>query len=270
VRRLVALLRETLPAAARLPLAFLHVNGAQATLILKCRSLALAPLADTLAALPDSGLDGLWLHCHPCAGRRLFARSGWTLAWGSAQSRDAEGLLYGPTAFSQVQPGLHQQTLAQAEVHLAPSPGDAILDLYCGHGASLRRWTARGAEALGVEASAEAVRCAVANAPGARVLTGHCDTRLPQVADWWRTTAGEGRRGCYLNPPRSGLEEPVRAAFADWLRPERAAYLSCSAGTLARDLAELARAGLEVERLQPWEFFPRTHHVEVLALLSRR
>ena len=41
------------------------------------------------------------------------------------------------------------------------------------------------------------------------------------------------------------------------------------AGTLARDLKLLESHGLRVEGLSPWEFFPRTHHVEVLALLSR-
>ncbi len=80
---------------------------------------------------------------------------------------------------------------------------------------------------------------------------------------------GAERRHCYLNPPRSGLEDGLCAAFGTWLRPERVAYLSCSAGTLARDLKLLESHGLRVEGLSPWEFFPRTHHVEVLALLSR-
>jgi hypothetical protein len=32
--------------------------------------------------LAASGLEGLWLHRHPAAGRRLFARNGWQLLWG--------------------------------------------------------------------------------------------------------------------------------------------------------------------------------------------
>ena len=58
----------------------------------------------------------------------------------------------------------------------------------------------------------------------------------------------------------------------DWaameFRPERMAYLSCSAGTLSRDLAALTAAGYTVEALTPYDFFPQTRHVEILALLK--
>ncbi len=73
-----------------------------------------------------------------------------------------------------------------------------------------------------------------------------------------------------MNPPRSGLEAPVVAALARELRPRRLGYLSCSAGTLARDLTELESAGYDVERIVPYDFFPLTHHVETLALASLR
>jgi tRNA/tmRNA/rRNA uracil-C5-methylase (TrmA/RlmC/RlmD family) len=71
-----------------------------------------------------------------------------------------------------------------------------------------------------------------------------------------------------VNPPRSGLEAEVTRALADELRPERIAYLSCSAGTLARDLAHFCAAGYAVARIQPYDFFPLTHHVEAQALLE--
>jgi 23S rRNA (uracil1939-C5)-methyltransferase len=54
------------------------------------------------------------------------------------------------------------------------------------------------------------------------------------------------------------------------LRPSRIAYLSCSAGTLARDLECFEAAGFRVDGLRGYDFFPLTHHVEVLALLSRK
>jgi tRNA/tmRNA/rRNA uracil-C5-methylase (TrmA/RlmC/RlmD family) len=72
----------------------------------------------------------------------------------------------------------------------------------------------------------------------------------------------------YVNPPRSGLEPEVTRALAGELRPARIAYLSCSAGTLARDLAMLESAGYAVARIHPYDFFPLTHHVEALALLA--
>ena len=268
VRALVQLLAARLPPASRLPLAYLHVCGAQATLIVKAHVVPPDALADVLPGLPATGLEGLWLHRHPAAGRRLFARSGWQLAWGAARSRDVHGLLHGPTAFAQALPGLHAAAIGGARDHLRPAPGVSVLDLYCGHGASLREWTAAGAAALGVELSGEAVELAGANAPRAGILRGTCVQRLPQVRTWWAAQAG--RRVAYVNPPRSGLESEVVAALGQELRPERLAYLSCSAGTLARDLAMLHGAGYEVASIQPYDFFPLTHHVEAQALLDLR
>ncbi len=51
-------------------------------------------------------------------------------------------------------------------------------------------------------------------------------------------------------------------------RPQRLAYLSCSAGTLARDLALLTTSGYRVVEIAPYDFFPQTYHVETLCLLS--
>jgi tRNA/tmRNA/rRNA uracil-C5-methylase (TrmA/RlmC/RlmD family) len=268
VRALVHLLSQRLPSPQMLPLAYLHVCGAQATLIVKAHRIADAGLAAVLDGLPATGLEGFWLHLHPSAGRRLFARSGWRLLWGQPRSHDAHGLLHGPTAFAQAVPELHAASLAAARAHLRPGAGVGVLDLYCGIGASLREWTAAGSEALGIELSGEAVELAAVNAPAARVLRGTCLARLPQIREWWNVAPGE--RVAYVNPPRSGLEAEVAEALGRELNPRRIAYLSCSAGTLGRDLARLEAAGYRVAMLRPYDFFPLTHHVEVLALLERR
>jgi tRNA/tmRNA/rRNA uracil-C5-methylase (TrmA/RlmC/RlmD family) len=266
VRRLVELLVARLPSACELPVSYLHVCGAQATLIAKAREFAATSLEGVLAELPETGIEGLWLHLHPAAGRRLFARRGWQLLWGESRSRDADGLVHGPTAFVQALPELHCAALAEAREHLRPGAGVAVLDLYSGLGASLRAWRRAGSAALGVELSGEAVELAAFNAPGASILRGTCVQRLPQIRVWWRAQGGE--RVAYVNPPRSGLESAVTEAIARELRPARVAYLSCSAGTLARDLALLDEAGYRTVAVRPYDFFPLTHHVEALALLE--
>ena len=268
VRALVHLLARHLPRPDQLPLAYLHVAGAQATLIVKARRATL-PVDDAFGgALIAAGIEGLWVHCHPSAGRRLFARSGWHLVWGRRESQGPGGFEHGPTAFLQALPELHLQSVAAACRYLAPGPGVAVLDLYCGLGATLHQWTAAGSPTLGIELSGEAVDCAARNAPAARVLRGTCLHRLPQVREWW-ASAPATDRVAYLNPPRSGLEAEVAAALFGELRPSRVAYLSCSAGTLARDLASAEASGYRVSALHPYDFFPNTHHVEVLALLAR-
>jgi tRNA/tmRNA/rRNA uracil-C5-methylase (TrmA/RlmC/RlmD family) len=268
VRALVHALALGLPRPEAVAVAFLHVAGAQATLVVKSRRPDVDALGPAVEAAARCSIEGLWLHVHPAAGRRLFARSGWHLLWGSAESRDSQGLLHGPTAFMQAFPRLHATARAAAHEWLGPRPGTGVLDLYSGLGSTLRDWTEAGSRALGVELSGEAVTCAARNAPRAEILRGTCVQRLPQVRNWWSGAGAEGV--AYVNPPRSGLETEVTTALARELRPLRMAYLSCSAGTLARDLEAFEAEGYSVESIRPYDFFPLTHHVEALALLARR
>jgi len=271
VNAALAALATALPPPAALPLGFVVARGAQLTLVVKARELAAglaAALGATLAApLAAAGYEALWLHLHASTGRRLFTRSGWRLLWGAPRSRDADGDAYGPTAFAQNHPALHGAALARALEHLAPGPERALVDLYCGVGKLARRARARGAPVVAVELSGEAVACAADNAPGATVLRGTCAQRLPQLAAW--CASAPPTPVLYCNPPRSGLEPAVAAWIAGALHPVRGAYLSCSAGSLARDLVLLEAGGLRVEALLPYDLFPQTQHVEVLALLAR-
>lgn len=281
INTLVAALAAVLPPASAFPLAYLVVSGAQATLIVKAHEAptgwiaALAPALEQMAAVPGASIEGLWLHCHPSAGRRLFARSGWSLLWGQPRSRDARGLVHGPTAFAQAIPDLHTRALDRAAEFLRPGADTTVIDLCSGVGSSLARWRAVGATALGVELWGEAVECAAMNAPGAQLLRGTSAQRLPQLRA--ALVAGSAAGGpapsasalsVYANPPRLGLEPEVLEWLIE-LAPPRLAYLSCSAGTLARDLALLCDAGHRVVALVPYDFFPQTQHVEVLALLER-
>lgn len=268
VRAMIRWLRQTLPPASEFPLAFFIQSGAQATLILKTHQ---NPPLDWLTEVQQMklaaiGLEGLWLHLHPAAGRRLFARNGWSLLWGQPRSRNEFGLRYGPIAFQQLLPELYRRALDAAEAFLAPKPGDAVADLYCGIGASLVRWIQLRARVLGVELGGEATECARFNAPNATVLRGKCTDRLPQLRTWMPAA---GSRCLYVNPPRTGLEPAVREWMATEFQPDRSAYLSCSAGTLSRDLSVLTAAGYAIDKLIPYDFFPQTHHIETLALLRR-
>lgn len=150
-----------------------------------------------------------------------------------------------------------------AESFFAAAPLDCVVDFYSGLGLTLRRWEKRGWASVGVELAGESVAAAARNTK-AMVLRGRVEERLPQVEEFL-----SGRRfHLYTNPPRMGHAREV----SDWIlraAPLRIAYLSCNAKSLARDLAVL-RESYEVARIQPFDFFPQTDHVECLALLERR
>ena len=71
-----------------------------------------------------------------------------------------------------------------------------------------------------------------------------------------------------LDPPRTGLSREALAGLTR-LRTRRVLYLSCDPPTLARDLRAMREAGRRVTRLQGYEMFPQTAHVETLVELAQ-
>ncbi|MEX2606306.1 MAG: hypothetical protein WD708_03090 [Kiritimatiellia bacterium] len=73
------------------------------------------------------------------------------------------------------------------------------------------------------------------------------------------------------DPPRAGMEKDLCRQIRDQLRPERILYISCNPATLARDLQRLcANQSYRLTRVQGFDLFPHTTHVETLAELVRR
>lgn len=74
-----------------------------------------------------------------------------------------------------------------------------------------------------------------------------------------------------VDPPRAGLHGRVIGALLD-ARPAQIAYLSCNATTLVRDLKPLMShfPSYRLSRVQGFDMFPHTPHLEALVLLERR
>jgi tRNA/tmRNA/rRNA uracil-C5-methylase (TrmA/RlmC/RlmD family) len=271
-RELIRLLISILPPFHEFPLAYLYQSDTLATLLLKTKKHRGDAWLDeeSKCKLQAAGIRGLSMHLNPSAGRRMFAKGGWHLLWGVDRTVNEDGLWFGRTSFSQLIHSLHRQSLDEAEAFLDPAPGDCVADLYCGIGSSLVRWIKRGAQAMGIETGGEAVACASLNAPGAMVLRGTCEQRIPQLQSWIESCHLPGKQKLlYANPPRTGIEPRVLEWIIACMQPDRLAYLSCSAGTLRRDLDKLVSGGYGVKHIIPFDFFPQTHHVECLVMMER-
>jgi tRNA/tmRNA/rRNA uracil-C5-methylase (TrmA/RlmC/RlmD family) len=266
----VSLFSSSLPPAAIFPLAYFVQTGSQITLVVKSKQMPdLEWLDDHLiSALKQINIKGLWMHLHPCTGKKVFAKNEWHLLYGSERSIDENQFVYGPKAFQQLIPTLYNQALSSAETFLHPAAEDILIDLYCGIGTGLARWQKRCANIMGVELDGEAVACARENTVNVEILRGKCRDRIPQLIQWTDSKTIAGSRLLYMNPPRTGLEPEIRQWItADYI-PHRMAYLSCSAGTLQKDLAYLTTNGYEVIRISPYDFFPQTIHVETMVFLQ--
>lgn len=271
ISRCVEVFRRYLPQDSGFPLKYYIHSGAQIVLVMKTgvkQSFSWMGM-DCTDELLAAGAEGVWVHYNASAGKRIFLKDKLTLLWGRPVSVDESGQQYGPMSFTQQIRPLSEKALELAVSHFDSNRiSERVVDLYCGTGRGITRFTQFGFTCVGVELSGEAVLMATANNPGAIVLRGKCHQRIPQINEWLGNGAIEGSCwNLYVNPPRTGLD-PVLIEWICTLKPRRLAYLSCSPHTLLRDLRKLTEAGYGADLLQPFDFFPFTRHVEILALLS--
>lgn len=168
-------------------------------------------------------------------------------------------------SFSQVNHPQNVKLVASVMEFAELARGTAVLDLFCGAGNFSLPAARRGAEVTGVDADAQAVADARANAlrmqlRGAQFIAlGAAETaRFLQRAKYRPAVL-------ILDPPRTGA-----AALMDTvaiLGPRRVIYVSCDPPTMTRDLAELAVRGYRIGRVRGFDFFPNTHHIEAVAEL---
>lgn len=71
-----------------------------------------------------------------------------------------------------------------------------------------------------------------------------------------------------IDPPRRGLSESVAKALVSARELYRLFYLSCHPESLVRDLKIFIEEGWKVLNITPFDFFPKTKHLETLVLLE--
>jgi len=192
--------------------------------------------------------------------------------WGEAYLEDRLcGLCFriSPLSFYQVNRPQAERLYEIAARYAALTGKETILDLYCGMGAVGLSMAKQAGRLFGVESVEAAVRDARENA----ALNGIAN------AEFLCADAAEGleslrSRGIVpevvlLDPPRKGCAAALLSTVAG-MRPERIVYISCNPATLARDCALLQEQGYAVRAAAPVDLFPRTGHVECVALLTRR
>lgn len=70
-----------------------------------------------------------------------------------------------------------------------------------------------------------------------------------------------------IDPPRAGLKPNVIESLSQ-MPLNKLAYLSCNPETQMRDLELFANAGWKCQSITPYDFFPRSYHIESLAILT--
>ena len=145
---------------------------------------------------------------------------------------------------------------------------EVVYDLYTGTG-SIANFIARQAKkVIGVEYVEEAVEDARFNAQFNRINNTHFvagDIKEILTDDFF---SKHGNPDVIItDPPRAGMHPDVIRAILK-SRPDRLVYVSCNPATQARDIS-LLKESYRLDKVQPVDMFPHTHHIENIALLKK-
>jgi 23S rRNA (uracil1939-C5)-methyltransferase len=144
-----------------------------------------------------------------------------------------------------------------------------VYDLYCGTGSIGIFLSNKASKIVGVDAIAEAIADAKENAALNKI--DHAQFFTGDVTEVCNDAFFEENGKPHViitDPPRAGMHAKLVQKLLDIAAP-LLVYVSCNPATQARDLA-LLNEKYAVEKIQPVDMFPHTHHIENVVQLKLR
>ncbi|MEP7141633.1 MAG: 23S rRNA (uracil(1939)-C(5))-methyltransferase RlmD [Ferruginibacter sp.] len=173
----------------------------------------------------------------------------------------------GPKSFFQTNTKQAEKLYTIATDFAGLTGNEIVYDLYCGTGSIGIFISKLAKKIIGVEVIAEAIEDAKANAAINQVT--HAEFFVGDVIRICDDAffADHGRPDVIItDPPRAGMHEKLVNKLLEIAAP-KIVYVSCNTTTQARDLGLLGEK-YQVEKIQPVDMFPHTHHIECVVLLK--
>ena len=164
---------------------------------------------------------------------------------------------YSPNGFFQINLPVYELALKQIAENIK---GDKVLDLYSGVG-SIGLSVARDKDLTLVEVNSAAFEEMQHNA-----ASTHANCVLAKSEDVTDYISPDCT--VVLDPPRAGCDAKLIEKLLE-IQPERIVYMSCNPITQARDAAMLAEK-YKLSAAQPYNFFPRTPHIENVIVFTQK
>ncbi|CDO96154.1 unnamed protein product [Kluyveromyces dobzhanskii CBS 2104] len=153
-----------------------------------------------------------------------------------------------------------------------PEDPHYLVDAYCGSGL-FSITSSKGVDrVIGVEVSADSVAFAERNAKAngvdnCKFIVGKAEKIFGSI------DTPADRTSVILDPPRKGCDDVFLKQLAEY-NPARIVYISCNVHSQARDVEYFIKETengncFKIESLRGFDFFPQTHHVESICVLSR-
>ena len=185
-------------------------------------------------------------------------------------------------SFYQVNPVQTEKIYGKALEYAALTGEETVWDCYCGIGTISLFLAQKAKQIYGLEIVPEAIENAKKNAEknglhNTEFYVGAAEEVLPKWVEEQKRELSAKGADCgigdmvdvvSLDPPRKGCDEACLSAVLE-LSPKRIVYVSCDPGSLARDMKYLREGGYALEKWVGIDNFPRTGHVETVALLSK-
>ncbi len=168
---------------------------------------------------------------------------------------------YSPNGFFQINLPVYELALKEIKQEIDASSCKNVLDLYSGVG-TIGLSVAPDRNLTLVEVDKNAYKELVNNCQNsaARPILSKSEDALNFI---------EPNQIVILDPPRAGCDKKLLDRLLEVL-PEKIIYLSCNPSTQARDVAALLLKGnYKTSSIKPFNFFPRTPHIENLIVLNR-
>lgn len=140
-----------------------------------------------------------------------------------------------------------------------------VVEFFCGSGLIGGLIQGQLIKYEGFDSDGRSLRAARMNFSNSKVHTSFTKinlyNRLPEYQENWEV--------CLVNPPRSGLTKDIIKKICD-SNIQTILYSSCNPATLNRDLEVFLKNGFKPGKLDVFDFFPGSWHLEVLIILERK
>jgi len=151
----------------------------------------------------------------------------------------------------------------------ASGPGQKyLLDAYCGSGLFALSLAKNFEKVIGIEVSETSADWARRNAntngiENTEFIAASAEHLFADI-----TFPGE-ETSVLIDPPRKGCSPDFLTQLFTF-SPSRVVYVSCNPSTQMRDLKSFLENGYQIDRIQPFDLFPQTRHLECVITLTKK
>lgn len=192
------------------------------------------------------------------------------IIWGEKHIKDnllGKEFLISPNSFYQVNHHQCAKLYSKAKEFADLTGAETVLDLYCGVGTIGLTMADDIKQLVGIEIVPQAIENAKENAEINNITNAQFICADAPSGTEILKKQGIKPDVIILDPPRKGCDKSLFDTI-EQLSPDRIVYVSCDSATLARDLAILKEKGYETKKVSAVDMFPRTPHVEAVALIN--